>query len=110
MESCSPIIAPKFCDFPDALLAAVASYLPKTSCAFFAAAMMSSPNESSPSLQLSSVSNAILAQHRNWDALDFEDVDKSCRLKLSDRDIHQILVCIDAVNNLRSLKLTHRLH
>ena len=106
VESCSPINAPKLGDFPDALLATVASYLPQTSCAFFAVAMMSSPNEDS-SLQLSSVSNTILAQHQNWDTLDFEDIDKSCQKRLTDRDIHQILVCIDAVNNLRSLKLTH---
>ena len=41
-----------------------------------------------------------------WDVLDFGDVDTNLARKLNDGDIGGILVCINAVNTLKVLKLT----
>ena len=41
-----------------------------------------------------------------WAILDFEDIEKSLASKLSDDDLSAILICTNAVNQLRRLKLT----
>mmetsp|Transcript_25129 Transcript_25129/g.41226 ORF Transcript_25129/g.41226 Transcript_25129/m.41226 type:complete len:129 (-) Transcript_25129:260-646(-) len=98
---------------PDALLADVATFLSKTSCAFFAVAMTASSsswqNCNWQGQQPSAASKAIILKQNpeQWEALDFMDIEKSCRTKLTDGDIGGILVCIDAINSLKSLKLTH---
>lgn len=42
-----------------------------------------------------------------WGILDFADIEKSLASRLTDDDIGAILVCIDAKNNLKRLKLAH---
>ena len=53
-------------------------------------------------------SNAIIistADDDGWDVLDFDDIQKSLANKLTDDHIDEILRSIDAVNNLKVLKL-----
>ena len=42
-----------------------------------------------------------------WEVMDFVDIPVSLASRLSDNDVGAVLVCIDAKNNLRRLKLTH---
>eukprot|EP00984_Skeletonema_dohrnii_P006858 scaffold2436_cov80-Skeletonema_dohrnii-CCMP3373.AAC.11 len=42
-----------------------------------------------------------------WDVLDFVDIPTSLASRLSDDDLGAVLVCIDAKNELKRLKLTH---
>ena len=85
-------------DLSDGLLVGIASYLAKPSVALFAIAMK--PNNSHPS----ETSRAIISS-TSWNVLDFSDIEKSLASKLSDNDIDKILRSIDAVNNLKILKL-----
>ena len=50
-------------------------------------------------------SSAIVGNH--WDALDFGEIEAHLAAGLSDADIERVLLCIDAVNNLKRLKLTN---
>ncbi|KAL9188721.1 hypothetical protein ACHAXT_007099 [Thalassiosira profunda] len=103
-------------DLPDSLLAEVGTYLTPTTLALWAVAMTASPAswfssgwQSPPSL----ASRAIMGQDeisdaaKIWEELNFEDVPKSLRVKLSDIDLGGMLVCMDAKHTLKSLKLTH---
>ena len=100
-------------DLPDIILSDVGAYLPKTSRALFAVAMTRPSSwrkqydqrQQQPSL---ATSNAILSTlgPEELEVLDFVDIEKSLAMKLTDDTIHAILVCIDAVNNLKILKLT----
>lgn len=101
---------------PGVVLANVAEYLPKTSRAFFAAAMTASASSWQScnwQRQLSASSRAIMTQNRELgnekqcDVLDFMDVPKDCRGRLTDGEIGAVLVCMDAGNKLKLLKLTH---
>lgn len=42
-----------------------------------------------------------------WEMMDFVDLPKSLALRLTDDDVGAVLVCIDAANNLKRLKLTN---
>eukprot|EP00984_Skeletonema_dohrnii_P016512 scaffold7349_cov129-Skeletonema_dohrnii-CCMP3373.AAC.17 len=42
-----------------------------------------------------------------WDVLDFVDIPMSLASRLSDDDLGAVLVCVDAKNKLKRLKLTH---
>eukprot|EP00985_Skeletonema_marinoi_P009149 scaffold4229_cov136-Skeletonema_marinoi.AAC.2 len=44
---------------------------------------------------------------RQWEVLDFVDIPVSLATRLSDDDLGEILVCIDAKHKLQQLKLTH---
>ena len=85
-------------DLPDGILVSIANYLAKPSIALFAIAM------TADSEQQTQTSKAIISS-ANWSALDFGDVEKSLAKQLSDNDIDKILRSVDAVNNLRILKL-----
>ena len=101
---------------PDDALAAVAKFLPKPSQALFAVAM------TAPSLtrkkpwkvpKLAETNRAILSLNSMdvddgeiWTTLDFVDIEKRLANRLTDDDIGGALVCIDAVNRLKKLKLT----
>ncbi|KAL7524983.1 hypothetical protein ACHAXR_000805, partial [Thalassiosira sp. AJA248-18] len=92
---------------PDALLGGVAEFLPKPSRAIFAVAM------TAPS---SSWANSAYQQLRRgekkeknaeqWETLDFVGIDKSLASRLTDDDVRTILVCINANESLKKLKLT----
>ena len=115
---------------PEEALAAVATFFPKASQTLFVVAM-TSPRRKSPRTLLSLVetNHTILSlNHRQvgcchdkeqrcdnysnkedkgiWSTLDFADIDATLASKLSDDDLRRVLVSIDAVNRLVSLKLT----
>ena len=107
-------------DLPDALLVNVAKYLAKPSVAMFAVAMAGSTNPWSNvywHMQPTETSNAIISAAsywwsrvgrtatNQWQELDFGDIEESLSSKLTDNDVHSILMCVDAIHNLKILKL-----
>lgn len=103
-------------DLPDAALGHVASYLAAPSRALFAVALTApSPswwNADKERKQRSTASEAVAPaplaswiDRFRWVELDFEDVDKSLASKLTDDDVAAFLVCVDAINRLKRLKL-----
>ena len=72
-------------------------------------ALPSACRESTWRLQPSAASNAILSSpssSEEWGALDFVDIGKDLASKLTDDDLGAVLLCINAANKLKSLKLT----
>lgn len=101
-------------DLPVGLLVHVTTYLAKPSRALFAVAMTASSSSSDWKTtlhyfmqeELSDNSKAILSS-LEWDLLDFEDIEKSLAVKLTDDDLHAVLKwCISAHGVLKKLKLT----
>eukprot|EP00984_Skeletonema_dohrnii_P028173 scaffold18068_cov78-Skeletonema_dohrnii-CCMP3373.AAC.1 len=90
-------------DLPSGILAHAASFLAAPSKVLFAVALDGnsavSPNERSSSI----VGN-------QWDILDFGDTEKELAMKLNDYDIEKVLLCIDAVNKVKRLKLANCIH
>ena len=98
-------------DLPDGIFADVAKYLAKPSIACFAVAMTPSvsfqqSNNAQTQMNPSSICSSILTlkEGDSWEVLDFGD--ESLAAKLSDDDVHSILAHIDAINKLKTLKLT----
>ena len=95
-------------NIPDTALTDISNYLGETitSRALFAAAL-TAPSSTQPS-DASKVVVASAAQGRNnvWNEIDFKGM-QSVASRLSDDDLASILLCIDAVNNLKILKLAH---
>ncbi|KAK1732696.1 hypothetical protein QTG54_016595 [Skeletonema marinoi] len=84
-------------DLPTGALAHVSSYLASPlSCALFAAALNHRDVDSSTAITSS-----------QWDALDFGHIEKELAAKLTDDDISALLTHIDAVNNIKKLRLTN---
>lgn len=100
-------------DLPDIILVDVASYLTTPSCALFAVAMTAPSiswykNRHREVNQLSSDTTKVIISSIGPDkkeVLDFEDIEKSLAKKLTDDDVSAVLICIDAANNLKTLKL-----
>lgn len=118
-------------ELPDVTLARMAEFLTKTERALAAVAMTAPAHSWRDSKYLkppSSASKIIVAakplrevdvavqqpkwpeklaleNSYQWDFVDFEDIDKSVAAKLTDEDIGGVLVCIDAVNTIKKLKL-----
>jgi len=98
-------------DIPDTILADVGSYLPKPSRALFAVAVTApsslwrGSNWDQHLLPPSRAAKVILSSQSDWDVLDFGEIENNLALKLGDRDVKDVLVCIDAANNLKCLKL-----
>ncbi|KAL9190651.1 hypothetical protein ACHAXT_000357 [Thalassiosira profunda] len=114
---------------PDTVLATMAEFLTKTERALTAVAMTApasswkesnwkkQPCEASRVMAMAKPLAEINLRGRNWlrnyhrtksydmSFLDFEDIDKKLATKLSDADVGGVLVCIDAVNTLKKLKL-----
>ena len=118
----SPLQSLYITDLPDGIFADVAKYLAKPSIACFIVAM-TEPSEPKrqPSYENQQQANHIKQLtsssssgdrispsfgNVNWDVLDFGDIEESLAANLSDNDVHSILMCIDAFNNLKTLKLT----
>ena len=103
-------------NLPDSLLVNVANYLAKPSVAMFAVAMAGT---SSKIWQPTETSNAIISAAsywwsrvgttntatNQWQEIDFGDIEESLSSKLTDDDVHSILICVDAIHNLKVLKL-----
>ncbi|KAL7529385.1 hypothetical protein ACHAWF_002958 [Thalassiosira exigua] len=83
-------------DLPDALFANIAKFLACPSQAAFAVAMEGIPGPR----------NAVLASRRDWSTLDFGEIETGMASKLSDDDVGRMLTAIDAIHNLKTLKLS----
>lgn len=89
-------------NLPIALLPKVATYLPCASCLSLLVAMEQSPL----SFQSATVKATAAASGKNWEIFDFKDVQDVMGRNLTDDDIRRVLIGIDGVNNIKSLKLT----
>ena len=101
-------------DLPDALLVHVAKYLAKPSVSIFAVAIAGpSSNVWQPSETINAIISAASywwgsmrrATTNQWQELDFGDCEGNLSSKLTDDDMHSILICIGAIYNLKILKL-----
>jgi len=97
-------------DLPVGILVDVSAYLSKPSRAILAVAF-SAPSSSWQNINKylmhrpSPISTAIVSSSE-WDTLDLVDVEKSLASRLSDDDMFAMLVCINAQDVLKKLKLT----
>jgi len=105
---------------PDGLLEIVASYLYSSteksrsllkelqfSCLSFAQAMTHS-HQNIMSFQPSKTTMAIMKQSsRLWQVLDFKDIAEYLEREVTDNDVQWLLQCTDAVNHVKTLRLTH---
>ena len=101
----------KILDLPDLILANIAKYLTKPSIPLFAIAVTPQASDGSSDASTitwkpTSTSNAIIGAYEERHTLDFEEIEESFAAKLTDDHIRDILVCIDAIHNLKVLKLT----
>ena len=87
-------------DLPSGILAHSSTFLAAPSKALFAIAL--DENLAVPHNERSS---AIVGN--NWDTLDFGEIEKELAAKLEDLDITRVLFCVDAVNNVKILKLAN---
>lgn len=77
-------------DLPSGALSHAATFLAVPSRALFAGAL-----------------NSAIAYDSPLEALDFGDIEKELAVKLSDKDIKDALISIDATNRLKLLRLTN---
>lgn len=95
-------------DLPEVVFVNVAKFLPTPSVALFVAALTTpssswrEPNRQGQPLAPGSVA---IIKAGQWDILDFADVETRLANELTDNDLYAVLVCIDAVNKLKRLKL-----
>jgi len=121
-------------DLPHDHLTTIAEYLPKTSRLLFAVALMTTSTSSFSATTPSDASKAIIStttktstllpaelqkdEHAKeyyfasgFEILDFVDISDDCQcdlaMKLTDDDMGALLVCIDAKNTLKTLRLGH---
>ena len=92
-------------DFPDALLLRTAEYLSNTSCVSFAMTL-TPQNMMSQQPSANNMMAIARASRENWDNIDLKDIQDICGRSLTDDDVRWVLIAIDAVNNVKSLKLT----
>jgi len=91
-------------DLPDGILTNVATYLATPSVVMFAIAV-TQDGTSTTQTSNAIISGAARGEQQQLTVLDFGDIDKSLAARLSDDHITTILTCIDASNNLKTLKL-----
>jgi len=88
-------------DFPDVVLSNISSYLTEKSCLQFCLAITSKQQSDS------SISKAIMKEHYHlWESIDMNDMKDLFGEEITDNDIRRLLLCTDAVHNLKTLKLT----
>ena len=98
-------------DLSDVILANIARYLAAPSAAMFSIAV--TQDGASSNWVPTQTSNAIISaaytsnnnNEQQLQVLDFGDIEKSLAARLSDDHITTILNCINAQNNLKTLKL-----
>ena len=88
-------------DLPSGILAHVASFLAVPSKALFAVALDGN------SAALPSERSSAIVGSNEWGTLDFGGIEEELAIKLKDDDISTLLLCIDAVNWVKRLKLTN---
>ena len=98
-------------DLPVEVLTNVASFLPKPSRALFAISLTAPSSswldawvDSREERQLSETSKAIMSPSSQWEILDFEEVEKSLAMKLTDKDLYVLLTCTK--QTVKQLNLT----
>jgi hypothetical protein len=96
----SGISSSTFDILPSGPLKHVASYLAAPSRVLFDIALYGMDIK-----PCSSISSGLAGNQ--WDVLDFGDIEKDLAYNLRDRHIKAILLCIDAVNNVKRLRLTN---
>ena len=89
-------------DLPNVVLTHAASYLDAFTRAFFAASLSINQDAAAASDER----NTAIVDHE-WITLDLRDIEKDLDERLTDGDISSILMCIDAVNKLKTLKLAN---
>lgn len=77
-------VQPLTLNLSDELFMHIANYLPKTSMALFASIFSSSLDDSEPSAKSKAI---ISSSNQTWECIDFLDIDKDIRMKLTDDDI-----------------------
>eukprot|EP00984_Skeletonema_dohrnii_P004632 scaffold1635_cov124-Skeletonema_dohrnii-CCMP3373.AAC.6 len=87
-------------DLPSGILAHAASFLAAPSKVLFAVAL-----DENSAVSTNERSSAIVGNQ--WATLDFGEIEKELAAKLNDDDISAVLLCIDAVNRVKRLKLTN---
>jgi len=101
-------------DLPDLMLANISKYLTKPSIPLFAIAVTpqassvgcTSPDASDITCQPTSTSNAIITgAYGERHTLDFGEIEESLASNITDDHVRDVLICIDAINNLKVLKL-----
>ena len=99
-------------DLPDGILTNVATYLATPSIVLMSFAL--TQDSASSNQLLTQTTNAIMSaaasslndsEQKQLQVLDFGDIEKSLAAKLTDDHITAIFNCIDAPNNLKTLKL-----
>jgi len=91
-------------DLPQGILPKIASYLPNTSCVSFAMSLTDAPISQEPS----TISKAIInASAEGWEIVDFKDIQDMRGHILTDNDIRWVLLAIDGVDKIKSLKFTN---
>eukprot|EP00984_Skeletonema_dohrnii_P021548 scaffold10796_cov102-Skeletonema_dohrnii-CCMP3373.AAC.5 len=101
---CSSQVIRCLTDLPSGILAHTASFLAAPSKALFAVAL-----DENSAVSTNDRSSAIVGSN-DWDTLDFGKIEKELAIKLTDYDIGKVLLCIDAVNSVKRLKLTNCIH
>jgi len=93
---------------PGGILKEVAKFLAPTSRILFAVAITppSSPYDIVLARCRPRVSRSSIAGN-NWHTLDFGDIEKDLAAKLTDDDLSQILLYIDAAHKVKRLRLTN---
>ena len=86
-------------DLPSGILVHAATFLATPSRALFATALMDDAQD-----VVNQLSSAIAGDQTT---VDFGDIEKELALNLSDGDINSALLCIDAVNKLKKLRITN---
>ena len=93
---------------PNAILTEVASYLSKPSRAIFSVAIMAQKQPLSSSASMAILYNSSRTQlqdQEEWGVLDFSELESDTAEKLTDCDLAAILASINAIDNLKVLKL-----
>jgi hypothetical protein len=87
-------------DLPSGILAHAATFLNPPSMALFAVALDRNSDASTNERSAAIVGN-------QWSILDFGGIEEELATKLNDDDIEKVMLCIDAVNKVKRLKLTN---
>eukprot|EP00984_Skeletonema_dohrnii_P008417 scaffold3090_cov75-Skeletonema_dohrnii-CCMP3373.AAC.1 len=103
LNDASPDASSCLFDLPSGVLTHVANYLAPPSRALFAASLTTENAAASDERNTAIVGN-------EWTTLDFGDIEEDLAARLSDGDISAVLQCVDAVNRLKTLKLTNCMH
>ena len=100
-------------NIPDDILLIVAEYLTAPARALFAIGCFRHQHQTRTRTPSSTINNTtsrrtgiVIVSKTTWDTLDFGQLDMDLARRLTDHDLSSILLCIDATNSVKTLKLT----